>query len=105
MVSIIIPSRQERFLNNTVNDVLSNATGEIEVFVGLDGYDLPYEELIKDPRVYYVRLPMYKGWMNKRAIINQSVAIAKGKYVMALDAHCMVGKGFDEILKRMGLLE
>lgn len=97
MVSIIIPSRKEIFLNNTIQDVLNNATGEIEVFPILDGYKLPDNELILDPRVKYISIPD-NGAMQKRQGVNVAVSIAKGKYVMALDAHCMVGKGFDEIL-------
>jgi glycosyltransferase involved in cell wall biosynthesis len=38
--------------------------------------------------------------MQKRQAVNVAVSLARGKYVMCLDAHCMVGKGFDEILKK-----
>lgn len=100
MVSVIIPSRQERFLNNTINDVLSNATGETEVFVILDAYDLPENEVIEDRRVVYIRLPADGDKMQKRIGINRAVSMARGKYVMSLDAHCMVGRGFDEILAK-----
>lgn len=99
MLSVIIPSRKERFLNQTIRDVLNNATGEIEVFPVLDGYgDEPYEPII-DPRVKYIVLPD-TGSMQKRQGINTAVSIARGEYVMSLDAHCMVGKGFDEILAK-----
>ncbi|KKS33163.1 MAG: hypothetical protein UV43_C0061G0001 [Parcubacteria group bacterium GW2011_GWF2_42_7] len=101
MLSIIIPSRKERFLNNTIQDVLNNATGEIEIFPVLDAYTLPDNELIKDPRVHYLHLePDEYNTMQKRQGINMAVSIAKGEYVMSLDAHCMVGKGFDEILAK-----
>jgi hypothetical protein len=33
-----------------------------------------------------------------RAALNAGVAIAKGKFVMKLDGHCMVSEGFDEVL-------
>jgi hypothetical protein len=99
LVSICIPSRKERFLNETIKDVLSNATGEIEIFPIIDGYELPDEDVIKDIRVKYIHLPD-NGWMQKRQGINAAVSISQGKYVMSLDAHCMVSKGFDEILVR-----
>jgi len=99
MLSIIIPSRKEKFLNNTIQDVLDNATGDIEVFPVLDGYELPPEERIDDPRVKYIHLPD-NGAMQKRQGVNAAVSIARGEYVMCLDAHCMVGKGFDEILTK-----
>jgi glycosyltransferase involved in cell wall biosynthesis len=34
-----------------------------------------------------------------RAAINSAAAIAKGKYLMKCDAHCMFAEGYDEILK------
>ena len=99
MLSIIIPSRTEKFLNKTIQDVLDNATGDIEVFPVLDGYEnTPYEKII-DPRVKYISLPN-NGQMQKRQGINTAVSIAKGEYVMSLDAHCCVAKGFDEVLTR-----
>jgi glycosyltransferase involved in cell wall biosynthesis len=99
MLSIAIPSRNEIFLKKTIEDVLKKATGDIEVFPILDGYDLPDEEIVKDSRVKYIRIPN-NGQMQKRHGINTAVSIAKGKYVMSLDAHCMMAKGFDEQLAK-----
>ena len=96
MLSIIIPSRTEKFLNQTIQSVLDNATGEIEVFPVLDGYDT---ERIIDPRVKYILLPN-NGTMQKRHGVNAGVSLAKGKYVMSLDAHCLLAKGFDEELTK-----
>jgi len=93
-VSIIIPSRNEMFLDKTVNDILSKATGEIEVIVILDGessYKIPSEsknvEVIKSP----VR--------GMRKSTNLGASLATGDYFMKCDAHCMFSEGFDEILK------
>ena len=33
-----------------------------------------------------------------RAGINKGIALSKGKYIMKIDEHCMVGQGFDRIL-------
>ena len=99
MLSIAIPSRNEIFLKNTIEDVLRNATGKIEVFPILDGYDIPEDEIVKDDRVKYIRIPN-NGQMQKRHGINTAVSIAKGEYVMSLDAHCMMAKGFDEQLAK-----
>ncbi len=100
MLSIAIPSRNEKFLRQTILDVLANATGEIEVFPVLDGYEPPAEEIIEDPRVHYLRLPLGDGQCHKRHGINLMVDICHGEYVMSLDAHCMVAKGFDEQLAK-----
>lgn len=100
MLSIAIPSRNEKFLRQTILDVLANATGDIEVFPILDGYEPPAEEIVNDPRVKYVRLPMGDGKCHKRQGINHMVDICEGEYVMSLDAHCMVAKGFDTQLAK-----
>jgi len=106
-VAIIIPSRTEKFLNRTIQDILEKATGEIEVFPVLDGYGnnpadlrgfegVPYEPIL-DPRVKYIVLPN-TGVLTKRQGINTAVSLAQSKFVMSLDAHCVIEKGFDEVL-------
>lgn len=94
MLSIAIPSKTEKFLQRTILDVLEKATGEIEILPILDGYDPPKKEIVKDPRVRYIRLPAV-SFSQKRQGINRAVSEAKGEYVMSLDAHCMMAKGFD----------
>lgn len=107
-LTLIIPSRgnllpdgtlqREIFLQSTIQDVLENARGDIAVYAVLDGYDIPREEFIDDPRLTYVRLPTVKH-TQKRHGINKVIAETTGKYVMALDAHCMVAEGFDVVLE------
>jgi len=96
-LAIAIPSRNEKFLQRTIQDVLEKATGEVEVYPILDGYEPPPEELVDDIRVHYIRLPQ-KSYTQKRHGINHMVNICKSNYVMSLDAHCMMAKGFDEVL-------
>lgn len=91
MVSVIIPSRNEKFLNNTVADVLLKARGEIEVIVILDGY-WPTPPLPDDDRVRIIHRGQSLGMRNG---INSAVAIARGEYLFKLDAHCMLDEGFD----------
>ncbi len=93
MISVVIPSRNEPFLDKTIADVLAKATGEIEVIVVLDGY-WP-EQFNEDPRVTYIHRGESKGM---RAGINAAVALARGEFILKTDAHCMFGEGFDEIL-------
>lgn len=96
LVSIITPSRNERFLQKTILDLLVKATQEIEVIAVLDGYWPPKEEIVDDPRVIYIHFSKAKGMRNA---INSGVAIAKGEFILKCDAHCMFAKGFDEVLK------
>jgi hypothetical protein len=99
-LTVIIPSRKEVYLNQTINDVLKNSTGKTDVFVILDGYDESDNyQRIEDPRVHYLELP-YSDVMSKRIGVNMAVSKTNAEYVMALDAHCMVGYGFDTILMR-----
>ena len=93
-VSIIIPSRNETFLQQTVTDLLSKGS-DIQVIVVLDGYwsDPP---LLPDNSL----IQLHRGKsMGMRAAINGAAAIAKGKYLMKCDAHCMFAEGYDEVLK------
>ena len=97
MLTVVIPSKHELFLKRTIEDVLEKATGDIEVLPVLDGYDLPPEQIVTDPRVRYVKLSA-KPYSQKRHGINKAISESNGEYVMSLDAHCMMAKGFDEQL-------
>jgi len=104
MVSIIVPARTEKFLNRTIEELLEKATGEIEIIPVLDGYELKDDhyidyKMIVDPRVKYISLPN-NGQRQKRMGINAGVSISKGEYVMWIDAHCAIAKGFDEVMAR-----
>lgn len=95
MLSVIIPSRNEQFLPNTIDDLLAKARGEIQIIAILDGY-WPAHKLIEDPRVIFIHHGKSKGM---RRSINEAVAISKGTHIMKTDAHCLFGEGFDLILK------
>jgi glycosyltransferase involved in cell wall biosynthesis len=93
-VSVIIPARNEIYLQKTIDEVLQKSTGEIEVIVILDGY-WPDPPLLDNPR----QIVVHRDSKGMRASINAGVDIATGKYIMKLDAHCMLSEGYDEILK------
>lgn len=95
MLSIVIPARNEQFLQKTVEELLTKAEGEIEVIVILDGY-WPDPILIReDSRVTFIHRGNPRGMRNG---INSAVALAKGDIIMKIDAHCMVGQGYDRII-------
>lgn len=96
-LSVIIPSRNEKYLEPTIKNVLKNARGEVEILVILDGWlpDPPID--LKDDRVRFFH---FKESIGQRQSINYAAKEAKGKYVMKLDAHCAVGVGFDVILAK-----
>lgn len=106
-LSVIIPSRNEKFLPQTVADILQKARGDVEVFAVLDGgwpdpettshYELWLELCAADdPRLIILHRGKAQGM---RAAINSSVAISHGEYLLKCDAHCMFAEGFDEVLK------
>ena len=94
MLSVIIPARNEQFLVPTVKDILAKATGEVEVVVVLDGY-WPDPPLPSDKRIIQIHRGKSAGM---RSAINAAAEVAKGEYLMKLDAHCMLAEGFDETL-------
>lgn len=93
-VSVLIPSRNEQFLNATVDDIFSKATGDFEVIVNLDGP--PNGAMLKDrPNLHIIHQLQPIGM---RPGINACAEIATGNYLMKCDAHCMFKEGFDEVL-------
>ena len=94
-VSIIVPARNEIFLRHTIDDLLSNATGDVELIVILDGY-WPNPPL---PDYDKMRIIHFGSPRGMRAGENAAAGIATGKYYLKCDAHCAFGKGYDEILQ------
>ena len=75
-LSILIPSKNEPYLQKTIEDIKANVMGNTEV--------LSKEDL----------------GIGQRMVTNVLAERAKGKYVMKVDAHCSFSKGFDvELLK------
>ena len=93
-VSVVIPSRNERFLAPTIQDVLSKSRGDIEVIAILDGY-WPDPPLPEDPRLKLAHFGVARGM---RPGINAGIEVATGDYILKLDAHCMLAEGFDVTL-------
>ncbi len=92
MVSIMIPSCKEQFLQKTIDCIFEKATGDIEIIAGLDGFDQPVKN---NPKVKIVKSEERIGM---RPIIRAMAAEAQGEYLLKCDAHCQFAKGFDEEL-------
>jgi group I intron endonuclease len=90
-LSVLIPARHEEFLNRTIQDVLENSTAETDILVGFDG-EWPIIPLEVNPRV---RIIYHNQSIGQRAMTNELAKISTAKYLMKLDAHCAVSKGFD----------
>ena len=94
LVSIIIPSRCDEFLQQTIDELFLKAEGEVEIIVILDGY-WPDPMIKLDPRVTLIHHGEQFNNPGMRTSINKGMALAKGEYVMKIDEHCMVDQGYD----------
>jgi len=94
MLSIIIPSYKEPYLDKTIDSFFDNAVGEIEVIVVHDGY-IPKDPIKNSQRVRQIYISKNVGM---RETINTGVSYAEGKYLIRADAHIKMGEGYDKIL-------
>ena len=93
-LSVIIPSRSEMFLKNTVEDILKNKRGKTEIIVVLDG-QWSNPPIAQHPDVNVIYTPEAIG---QRVATNLACKLSRAKYVMKVDAHCSFDKGFDRKL-------
>jgi glycosyltransferase involved in cell wall biosynthesis len=102
MLSICIPARNEIFLARTIQDIIEKHEAEIEIIAVLDG-QWAEPAIPQHPMVNIIYVPEAIG---QRAGQNLAAKLAKGKYVMKVDAHCAFDQGFDrkmiEFMKRHG---
>ena len=98
-LSVLIPSRNEEFLALTVDNLLKNIRGNTEIIIVLDG-EWANPPVPDNPRVTLIYNNTSVG---QRAAQNQAARASKAKYVMKLDAHCVVDEGFD--VKMMAKME
>lgn len=95
-LSVIIPSYRDPLLNKTIESVLKAAKEDIEIIVFLDHWD-PESNFEEYNNVFYIVCEENKGM---RHAINSCVKHSDSKYIMKLDSHCDIDKGFDAKLKK-----
>lgn len=102
MLSILIPSRNEMFLKNTIEDALIHIEADTEIIALLDG-EWADPPLVQHERVNVIYTNKAVG---QRAGTNLAANLARGKYLMKVDAHCSFDQGFDrkmiEFMKEVG---
>jgi len=94
LLSVIIPGLNEEFMQDTVTNVLENSSDKTEVICILDGY-WPKVGIKSHPRL---RIIHNQNPLGQRGATNQGARLSEAKFIMKLDAHCAVSKGFDEEL-------
>ena len=91
-LSIIIPARNEDWLQKTIDDIFEHSEADTEVLVGLDGYS-PFLLARENLQFFY-----QEKAIGQRALMNELAHKAKGKYLMKCDAHVSFSQGFDRIM-------
>lgn len=94
MLSVIIPAYKDPLLHKTIDSLLGNAEGEIEIIPVLDGY-WPETTIRNDERIKVLHLGQNRGM---RGAINAGVAIARGEFILRSDQHCAFAQGYDRVL-------
>jgi len=90
-LSVIITARNEEFLSRTVEGVIANKRGNTEVIVICDG-NWPNPAITDHPDVTMI---YHSESIGQRAAINEAARLSTAKFIMKLDAHCVVDEGFD----------
>lgn len=90
-LSVLIPSRHEIFLRQTIEDILTHIEADTEIICILDG-QWAEPQIPDHPRVTLVYHPQSIG---QRAACNEAARLSSAKYVMKVDAHCAFDQGFD----------
>lgn len=90
-LSVLIAARNEEFLARTVEDVINKRRANTEVIVVLDGA-WANPPVADHPDVTII---FHNESVGQRAAINEAAKLSNAKYIMKLDAHCIVDEGFD----------
>ena len=77
-LSVIIPARNEEFLQRTIDDVLEHKEADTEVIAILDGY-WPDPGIKNHPDVVLIH---HEQSIGQRAAVNQGAEISRAKFVM-----------------------
>lgn len=92
-VSVIIPTINDPHLVRTINNVRSNANGDIEFIIINDGGESPDIKGCDIPS--WVILLSNSKQLGRRVSINNAAKIARGEYLFILDSHCSMSKDWD----------
>lgn len=96
-LSIIMPARNEIFLQKTIENILANIEGDTEIIAICDGY-WPVPPLQDHPKITLIH---HTKSIGQRAATNEGARLSQAKYIMKADAHCAFDKGFDvKLMKR-----
>lgn len=90
-LSVLITARNEEFLSRTVDGILDKKRGNTEIIIVCDG-NWPSPVVQDHPDVTLIYHSVSIG---QRAAINEAARLSRAKFIMKIDAHCIVDEGFD----------
>jgi glycosyltransferase involved in cell wall biosynthesis len=94
-VSVIIPARNERYLQATIDNLVATAAGAIEVIPVMDG-----TSSFGSPAPHPLVKPVFHAEpQGMRPSIDAGAVAASGEYLMKCDAHCIFAPGWDQALQ------
>src|SRR3990167_6400599 len=98
-LSILIPARNEEWLQKTIDDIFEHVEADTEVIVGLDG-DIRDMEWLDKHTQRFKRLGVFDiaEPIGQRAMTNRLAKLSTSRFVAKLDAHCSFAQGFDRVL-------
>lgn len=91
--SLIVTAWRELYLQETIDNLIENLTGDYEIIVVLDGY-WPKPIIRDHPRL----ILLHRERRGMRAALNAAASIAQGETLIKLDAHCAIAKGLNQVL-------
>lgn len=104
-LSILIPSRSEKYLQQTIDDIFKHSTADTEVIVFLDEVGSSIEEIYESLHSkHHGRIGIFYSHesMGQRAATNELAKQSKSKYIIKCDAHMSFAHGFDtQMIKDM----
>lgn len=97
LTSIIVLSRNEKYLNKTLHDIEEKSDGPIEFVVVLDGPPVKPVTMTLKSDLTIIEHPEPLG---RRPSTDEAVEVANGEYLFHVDAHVICEKqGWDTIFK------
>lgn len=116
-LSILIPARNEMFLNRTIQDIFDHAEGDTEVIAVIDGEERLEPEhtfrggpepewrariaaqedvtVMRQGPKMLARVIRLEQPIGQRAATNLACQMSEARYIMKVDAHCSFDRGFD----------
>lgn len=96
--SILMVPRNEKLINKSINNLIENATGKIEILVGLpvkSNFTYSPSNTMEEK----INIQIFKNDNGRRVLLNEMAKNVDGKYLFVIDEDCEIDEGYDTKLK------